>query len=96
MNFEADMKKEILKGIIRDLHRGGDVDALRKRFAELVRDVSGGEIAAMEQELMAEGLPEEEIKKLCDVHVQVFKDSLEEHPESAFVPGHPQIGRAHV
>ncbi|OGD20032.1 MAG: hypothetical protein A2Y70_08410 [Candidatus Aminicenantes bacterium RBG_13_64_14] len=34
-------KKEVLKDIIRDLHRGGDV--------------SGGEIAAMEQELMAEG-----------------------------------------
>ncbi len=82
-------RKEVLKDIIRDLHRGGDVDALRKRFAELVDDVSGGEIAAMEQELIAEGLPEEEIKKLCDVHVQVFKDSLQEHPESAFVPGHP-------
>ena len=82
-------RKEVLKDIIRDLHYGGDVEALRKRFAELVRDVSGGEIAAMEQELMAEGLPLEEVKKLCDVHVQVFKDSLEEHPESAFVPGHP-------
>jgi DUF438 domain-containing protein len=82
-------RKEVLKDIIRDLHRGGDVDALRKRFAELVRDVSGGEIAAMEQELMAEGLPEEEIKKLCDVHVQVFKDSLEEQPASGYVPGHP-------
>lgn len=86
---DREARKEVLKDIIRDLHAGGDVDALRKRFAELVRDVSGGEIAAMEQELMAEGLPEEEVKKLCDVHVQVFKDSLEEHPESAFVPGHP-------
>lgn len=82
-------KKEVLKDIIRDLHRGGDVDALRKRFAELVRNVTGGEIAAMEQELIAEGLPEEEIKKLCDVHVQIFKDSLKEQPASAYVPGHP-------
>jgi len=82
-------KKEVLKEIIRDLHRGGDVDELRKRFAELVRDVSGGEIAAMEQELISEGLPEEEIKKLCDVHVRVFKDSLEEQPAAGYVPGHP-------
>jgi len=82
-------KKEILKGIIRDLHRGGDVEELRKRFAELVRGVSGGEIAAMEQELISEGLPEEEIKKLCDVHVRVFKDSLEEQPASGYIPGHP-------
>lgn len=90
MNIDAKTtKKEGLKNIIRDLHRGGDVEELRKRFAELVRDVSGGEIAAMEQELIAEGLPEEEIKKLCDVHVRVFKDSLEEQPASAYVPGHP-------
>jgi DUF438 domain-containing protein len=82
-------KKEFLKDIIRDLHRGGDVEELRKRFAELVRNVSGGEIASMEQELIAEGLPEEEIKKLCDVHVRVFKDSLEEQPAAGVVPGHP-------
>ena len=31
-------KKEILKDIIRELHRGGDVEELRKRFAELVRN----------------------------------------------------------
>ncbi|MCJ7487035.1 MAG: DUF438 domain-containing protein [Candidatus Aminicenantes bacterium] len=90
MNTNANAnKKEILKDIIRDLHRGGDVEGLRKRFAQLVRDVSGGEIAAMEQELISEGLPEEAIKKLCDVHVRVFKDSLEGQPASAYVPGHP-------
>jgi DUF438 domain-containing protein len=89
MTINDKTKKEDLKEIIRDLHRGGDVEELRKRFAELVRDTSGGEIAAMEQELIAEGLPEEEIKKLCDVHVQVFKDSLERQPAAGYVPGHP-------
>jgi DUF438 domain-containing protein len=82
-------RKEVLKDIIRDLHRGGDVEVLRKRFADLVHGVSGSEIAAMEQELIAEGLPEEEVKRLCDIHVQVFKDSLEENPAPSSVPGHP-------
>jgi hypothetical protein len=82
-------KKEILKDIIRDLHRGGDVEALKKRFAELVRDVSGAEIGAMEQELISEGLPEAEVRRLCDIHVKVFEDALSSPaaPESA--PGHP-------
>jgi PAS domain S-box-containing protein len=48
-------KKEVLKDIIRDLHRGGDVEVLKKRFADLVHDVSGAEIGAMEQELIAAG-----------------------------------------
>ena len=82
-------KKEVLKDIIRDLHRGGDVEVLKKRFGELVRDVSGAEIGTMEQELIAEGLPEEEIRKLCDVHVQVFEDSLASQSAPQTVPGHP-------
>jgi len=89
MNLDAKTKKEILKDIIRDLHRGGDVEVLKKRFGELVRNVSGGEIGTMEQELIAEGLPEEEIRKLCDVHVQIFEDALACPPAPAVGPGHP-------
>jgi DUF438 domain-containing protein len=89
MNTVLKTKKEILKDIIRDLHRGGDIDALKKRFAELVHDVSGAEIGAMEQELITEGLPEEEVRKLCDVHVKVFEESLSAQPVTAAVPGHP-------
>jgi len=87
--LDREAKKEILKDIIRDLHRGGDVEVLKKRFGELVRDVSGGEIGTMEQELIAEGLPEEEVRKLCDVHVRIFEDALACPPAPATGPGHP-------
>ncbi len=80
---------EILKDIIRELHEGGDLEKLKKRFAELVRDVSPNEIAEMEQRLIEEGMPEEEVKRLCDVHVQVFKESLEGQPLPSSIPGHP-------
>jgi DUF438 domain-containing protein len=82
-------KKEVLKDIIRDLHRGGDVEVLKKRFADLVHDVSGAEIGAMEQELIAEGLPEEEVRRLCDVHVRIFEEALDVQPVPQMVPGHP-------
>jgi len=82
-------KKEVLKDIIRDLHAGGDADALKERFAALVHDVSGAEIGAMEQELISEGLPQEEVRKLCDVHVKVFEDSLDAQPAPQAAPGHP-------
>ena len=89
MIIDAKTKKEILKDIIRDLHQGGDVEALKKRFGDLVKDVSGTEIGAMEQELITEGLPESEIRKLCDVHVKVFEDSLASQPLPEASPGHP-------
>jgi DUF438 domain-containing protein len=43
----------------------------------------------MEQQLMDEGLPQEEIKRLCDVHVQVFKEALDRQERVETPPGHP-------
>lgn len=87
MTNEAKIK--ILKDIIRDLHAGGDIEILKKHFAALVEDVSGAEIGAMEQQLIDEGLPEEEVRKLCDLHVKVFEESLEAQPAPETIPGHP-------
>ena len=84
-----DARLEVLKDIIRELHQGGDLEEQKKRFARLIKDVSPTEIADMEQKLIEEGLPEAEVKRLCDVHVQVFKDSLEGRPLPAAIPGHP-------
>ncbi len=79
----------MLKDIIRELHEGGDLEEQKKRFAELIKDVRPTEISEMEQKLIEEGMPESEVKRLCDVHVQVFKESLEGQPLPSAIPGHP-------
>jgi DUF438 domain-containing protein len=89
MTPDAKTKKNILKDIIRDLHAGGNVETLQARFAALVKDVSGAEIGAMEQELIDEGLPETEVRRLCDLHVKVFEASLDARPAPRTEPGHP-------
>jgi hypothetical protein len=82
-------RQEALKHVIRQLHAGKSVDEVKAEFAALLEGVSASEIAALEQGLIADGMPEVEIKRLCDVHVAAFKDVLDaqERPES--VPGHP-------
>lgn len=82
-------KREELKRIIRRLHAGEGVGRVKKDFDTLVKDVSAEEIAAMEQELLKEGLEPEEIQKLCEVHVAVFESSLDKHGKPDKVPGHP-------
>ncbi len=82
-------RREILKGIIRQLHEGRSVDEVKGEFAALLREVGPTEIAAIEQALIEEGFPEMEIKRLCDVHVAVFRESLEEQPRPETIPGHP-------
>lgn len=82
-------REEALKGIIRDLHKGEDMEVLKERFRELIQDVSPSEIANMEQRLIEEGMPESEVKRLCDVHVAVFKESLEKQEIPRAPAGHP-------
>lgn len=86
---DREARQEILKSIIRDLHDGEDMELLKQRFKDLIKDVDASEIAAMEQGLIAEGMPESEIKRLCDVHVGVFQESLEAQPAPRVPPGHP-------
>ena len=82
-------RMEVLKGIIRDLHAGVEMEILRDRFARLCEHVSPKEIAEMEQSLIDDGLPEEEVKRLCDVHVEVFKQSLDTQETPSMPAGHP-------
>jgi DUF438 domain-containing protein len=82
-------REDILKGIIRDLHEGESMEKLKLTFQKLIQDVSPSEIANMEQNLIDEGMPESEVKRLCDVHVAVFKEALEQHEIPDALPGHP-------
>jgi DUF438 domain-containing protein len=86
---DREARLEVLKDIIRRLHEGGDLDEQKRRFGELIRDISPAEISKMEQTLIDEGMPEDEVKRLCDVHVQVFKESLAGQPLPSAIPGHP-------
>jgi DUF438 domain-containing protein len=80
---------EELHAIVKDLHAGKTVEEVKPRFEELIQDVEATEIAAMEQKLIEGGVPDSEVKRLCDVHVQVFADALAGHEPVAVPAGHP-------
>lgn len=78
-----------LKGIIRRLHGGEGADQLRAEFAGLLQGADPTDIARMEQDLIREGMPVEEIHRLCDLHVNVFESGLESQESVPAPPGHP-------
>jgi len=81
-------KKEALKTLIRSLHEGADPEAVKERFKEIIGSITPIEIAAVEEELIRAGMPQEEIRRLCDIHLAVFRETLEK--EKALAPtGHP-------
>ncbi|MCJ7625211.1 MAG: DUF438 domain-containing protein [Anaerolineaceae bacterium] len=82
-------RKEILKSILRQLHEGKSVDEVKAEFAVLANEISSEEIAEVEQMLINEGLPAEEIQNLCDVHVTVMREALDKTESPDMTPGHP-------
>jgi len=85
-------RQKVLKELIKELHDGKSVDEVKARFAELIEGVSASEISEMEQTLIREGMPVEEIQRLCDVHADVFRGSIEEihkAQDPGAIPGHP-------
>lgn len=80
-----------LKHVIKQLHQGGGeaLERVKAQLKELVRQTDAAEIAAMEQELIADGMPVEEVHSMCDLHAQVLREIMVQAPAPALAPGHP-------
>lgn len=89
INTNEDRKK-VLKEIIMELHQGKTVEEVQAKFEKIFGGVSAQEIAAIEEEIIKEGMPVEEVQRLCNVHAAAFKGSIEDiHRDAKEIPGHP-------
>jgi len=82
-------RKELLKHMILQLHQGEAPELVRKRLVELLRNVPYDEVVEVEQELISEGLPEEEVLKFCDIHTMVLDGHIDQSGAKPVPPGHP-------
>ncbi len=80
--------KDVIKEMIQRLHDGEDFEDVKRQFGGLAQKVTPEDIARAEQELVEEGMEIQEIQRLCEVHLALFKDTLDE--QKAIAPeGHP-------
>jgi DUF438 domain-containing protein len=82
-------RKELLKHMIQQLHAGEAPDAVRPQLVRLLGQVPYDEVVVVEQELIAEGLPSEEVLKLCDVHTEAMRGAIDTSGAKTAPPGHP-------
>jgi hypothetical protein len=76
LSRSAEEKKRVLKEVIKQLHAGVPPERVKGKVKKLLETTSSEEIAKIEQELVKEGMPREELQRLCDVHLAVFSDQL--------------------
>ncbi len=92
-SVQTNERQEKLKDLILRLHAGEDEEVIKEAFAKDFQTVSPLEISVMERKLMKdEGLSAEEIMRLCNVHVSVMVDYVEDPdniPDDFQKPGHP-------
>jgi len=73
--MSADRKK-VLKDIIKQLHAGTSPLTVKEMFSKYLETITPQEIAEVEQELVKEGVSREELQKLCDIHLTIFREQL--------------------
>ena len=81
-------RKARLKELIMKLHDGAPEEEVKAELMDSLK-IPYGEVVEVEQELIEEGLPEEEILKLCDVHSSVLHGSVDLSASRQIPEGHP-------
>ncbi len=87
-NQNETQRREALKQALRELHAGKSMEQIKQKYGQLLQGVDAVEISTLEQALIDEGMPEEEITGMCDLHVDAFEDALSQQvtPESSPIP----------
>lgn len=86
---DAGRRKELLKHMIRQLHAGEAPEAVRMQLLRILGQVPYHEVVEVEQALIQEGLPVEEIQRLCDVHAAALQGALSQEGAKTAPKGHP-------
>jgi len=85
-----EVRIKTLKEVILHLHQGEAPEVVRQQLKSLVAEVDASEIAAMEQQLMADGISPEQVRSMCDLHAEVLKEVMAEpRAPQVLAPGHP-------
>lgn len=85
----SELRKSRLKELILKLHEGSTPDEVRAELEDSLSNIPYGEVVEVEQELVAEGLPVDEIQKLCDIHSYVLQGRIDLSAVKMVLPGHP-------
>ena len=85
----SQQRKSRLKELILKLHEGKDPEKVRQELIDTLDNIPYGDVVEVEQELIEEGLPQEEVLKLCDIHSAVLQGNVDLSAAADIPEGHP-------
>jgi hypothetical protein len=89
--FINNSKKRVseLKKLMIEINKGKNVEEAKAKLAELMGSIPYGEVVQAEQELIEEGMKQEEILKYCDLHSQALRGNIDLSGAKTAPNGHP-------
>ncbi len=82
-------KIKLVKNTLKSITMGADVEELKKKYGEALKRISPFEIAVIEQQLVLEGVKPEEILRVCDLHVELFREYIASTQLEGVPENHP-------
>ncbi|BDG03021.1 DUF438 domain-containing protein [Anaeromyxobacter oryzae] len=82
-------RKDVLKRLILDLHAGTTPDVVQRQLVRLLGQVPYGLVVEVEQELVEDGMPPEEVTRLCHLHSAALSGAIDTSLARRPPPGHP-------
>lgn len=80
-------KIEKLTQVLQRLNQEGVTEALRKEALDIVSNISPIELSIAEQNLIEKGMKPQDLRHLCDIHMEVLKGELDKI-KTKIEPGH--------
>ncbi|WP_238905345.1 DUF438 domain-containing protein [Clostridium sp. YIM B02506] len=78
---------ENLSHILKRLNTEGATEEVRGEALKIVKEITPMELSVAEQNLIEEGMKPEDLRGLCEIHMEVLKDELEKLKTKIY-PGH--------
>ena len=82
-------RKSKLKALILKLHEGHNPEKVKQELIDSLENIPYGEVVEVEQQLIEEGLPQEEVLRLCDIHSAVLHGHVDLTGAAQIPAGHP-------
>lgn len=85
---DSEQVKDEIVALLKQISRSADISAIKSRFKELLKRADPVTVTAAEAELIKQGYRLEDLMSACELHLEVFRESLTE-PSLDLPPGHP-------
>lgn len=85
----AAQRQQQLKQLMMKLHEGSKPEDVRNQLLKLMGEIPYEDVVKVEQDLLSQGMSQQEILQTCDIHAAALRGAVQQPPDTDVPDGHP-------